>query len=191
MGHSILRLNRMAKDAILAYGIRSALAGQPQPEAMTELKTALEGQFSGPFPWQICIRSLEREVGLISRNWIKRSSAVVKVLLQNEHVEPYYFWMAGLCFFNWINQSNFKPFLTPRLAAWLRVGWKRILTAESFRLSSPRQTVPPIEEVLAIPVDDSSFIAKLILAASEAVSSPLTAAYRNSLKAMAEEASSP
>ena len=181
---------RMAKDAILAYGIRSALADQPQPEAMTELETALEGQFSGPFPGKPVFDHWN-EKSALSAELDQTVVTIIKVLLKNEHVEPYYFWMAGLCFFNWINQSNFKPFLTPRLAAWLRVGWKRILTAESFRLSSPRQTVPPIEEVLAIPVDDSSFIAKLILAASEAVSSPLTAAYRNSLKAMAEEASSP
>ena len=181
---------RMAKDAILAYGIRSALAGQPQPEAMTELKTALEGQFSGPFPGK-SVFDHWNEKSALSAELDQTVVSIIKVLLQNEYVEPYYFWMAGLCFFNWINQSNFKPFLTPRLAAWLRTGWKRILSAETFRLSSPRQTVPLIEEVLAIPVDDSSFIAKLILAASEAVRSPLTAAYRNSLKAMAEEVSSP
>ena len=177
-----------AKDAILAYGIRSALADPP--EAMTELETALEGRFTGPFPGKSVFDHWNEKSALPSK-LDQTVVTVVKVLLQNEHVEPYYFWMAGLCFFNWINQSNFKPFLTPRLAAWLRVGWKRILTAEAFRLSSPRQTMPPIEEVLAIPADDSSFIAKLILAASEAVKSPLTAAYRNSLKAMAEETSSP
>ena len=181
---------RMAKDAILAYGIRSALADQPQPEAMTELETALEGQFSGPFPGKPVFDHWN-EKSALSAELDQTVVSIIKVLLQNEYVEPYYFWMAGLCFFNWINQSNFKPFLTPRLAAWLRTGWKRILSAETFRLSSPRQTVPLIEEVLAIPVDDSSFIAKLILAASEAVRSPLTAAYRNSLKAMAEEVSSP
>ena len=179
-----------AKDAILAYGIRSALAGQPQPKAMTELETALEGQFSGPFPGKSVFDHWNEKSALPAKLDQTVVSAI-KVLLQNDHIEPDVFWMAGLCFFNWINQSSFKPFLTPRLAAWLRVGWKRRLTAEAFRLSSPRQTVPPIEEVLAIPVDDSSFIAKLILAASEAVRSPLTAAYRNSLKAMAEEASSP
>ena len=181
-------VEQAAKDALLAYGICSALAAQPQ--AMTKLKDTLDSLFSGPFPGQ-SVFDHGNEASASPGGPDQTVVAIIQVLLQNKHVEPRAFWSAGLCFFGWINQSNFKPFLTPRLAAWLRTGWKRILSAERFRLSSPRQTVPPIEKVLAIPVDDRSFIAKLILAASEAVSSPLTAAYRNSLRAMAEEASSP
>lgn len=179
---------RMAKDAILAYGICSALADRP--EAMTELETALESRFAGPFPGK-SVFDHWNEKGALSPELDQTVVTIINALLQNEHVEPYVFWMAGLRFFEWINQSNFKPFLTPRLAAWLRAGWKRILTAEAFRLSSPRRTVPPIEEVLTIPADDSSFIAKLILASAEAVEAPLIPAYRASLKALAEEASSP
>ena len=181
-------VEQAAKDALLAYGICSALAAQPQ--AMTELKDTLDSLFSGPFPGQ-SVFDHGNEASASPGGLDQTVVAIIQVLLQNKHVEPRAFWSAGLRFFEWINQSNFKPFLTPRLAAWLRTGWKRILSAERFRLSSPRQTVPPIEKVLAIPVDDRSFIAKLILAASEAVNSPLTAAYRNSLRAMAEEASSP
>ena len=182
------KTEQVAKDAILAYGINSVLADHP--EAMTELSTALENRFSDPFPGKPVFDYWNEK----SASLAKLDQAVVtiiKALLQNEHIEPSDFWKTGQWFFAWINQSNVKPFLTPRLAAWLRAGWKRILTAETFRLSSPRQTVPLIEEVLAIPANDSSFIAKLILATSEAVSSPLTAAYRNSLKALAEETSSP
>ena len=155
-----------------------------------ELEAALEDQFSGTFPGKPVFDHWNEKAVLLAQLDQTVVSAI-KVLLQNDHIEPYASWMAGLCFFQWINQSNFKPFLTPRLAAWLRAGWKHILTAEAFRLSSPRQTVPPIEEVLAIPADDSSFIAKLILVASEAVSFPLPAAYRAILQAMAEETSSP
>ena len=157
---------------------------------MTELKTVLEGQFPGPFPGKPVFDHWN-EKGASLAKLDQTVVTAVKVLLQNEHVEPYAFWMVGLRFFAWTNQSNFKPSLTPRLAAWLRAGWKRILTAEAFRLSSPRRTVPLIEEVLTIPADDSSFIAKLILASAEAVEAPLIPAYRASLKALAEETASP
>ena len=177
-----------AKSTILAYGIYSALAARPQ--ALTELEAELDSLFSGPFPGQSVFDHWNEKSDL-SAEPDQTVITIIKVLLQNDHVEPYDFWVAGLRFFEWINQSNFKLFLMPRLAAWLRAGWERITTEETFRLSSPRQTVPLIEEVLGIAADDRSFIAKLILAASEAVRSPLTAAYRNSLKAMAEEASSP
>ena len=41
---------KVAKDAILAYGIRSALARRA--ESMMELETALNRQITGPFPGQ-------------------------------------------------------------------------------------------------------------------------------------------
>ena len=179
----------VAKDALLAYGIHSSLEDQPQPEAMTELKTALEGQFSGPFPGKpVFDHWKEKSASLTELD--QTVVSIIKALLRNEHVEPDAFWVAGLRFFEWINQSNFKPFLTSRLAAWLRDGWRRILTAEAFRLSSPRRTVPLIDEVLTIPADDRSFIAKLILATSEAVRASLGPAYRDFLKATAEESPS-
>jgi len=181
---------QVAKDAILAYGILSALADQPRPETMADLETVLESQFTGSFPGKPVFDHWNGKSALPAK-LDQTVISVIKVLLQNDHIEPYVFWMAGLCFFKWINQSDFKPFLTPRLAAWLRSGWKRILTAERFRLSSPRQTVPPIEDVLTIPADDSSFIAKLLLVASEAVGSPLSPAYREHLETIAEEAHSP
>ena len=177
-----------AKDAILAYGIRSALA--VQPEAMTELETALHGRFTGPFPGKpVFDHWNEKPASLAELD--QTVVTIIKALLQNEHLEPSHFWMAGLRVFEWINQSNFKLFLTLRLAAWLRAGWKRIVTAEAFRLSSPRQTVPSIEEVLTIAADDRSFIAKLLLATAEAVGSSLGQDYREHLEAIAEGTESP
>ena len=177
-----------AKNAILAYGIRSALA--VQPEAMTELKTALHGRFTGPFPGKPVFDHWNKKPASLAK-LDQTVVTIIKALLQNEYLEPSYFWMAGLRVFEWINQSNFELFLTLRLAAWLRAGWKRIVTAEAFRLSSPRQTVPSIEEVLTIATDDRSFVAKLLLATAEAVGSPLRLSYREHLEAIAEGTESP
>ena len=180
----------MAKRAILAYGICSALAAQPQAEAMTKLETALAGQFSGPFPGQAVFNHWN-EKSASSEEWDQKVVAIIKALLQNEHVGPHAFWGAGLRFFEWIDQSYFKPVLMPRLAAWQRAGWERIVTGEKFHLSSPYRTVPPIEEVLTITADNRSFVAKLLLAAAEAVGSPLGLSYREHLEAIAEGAESP
>ena len=182
---------QVAKDAILAYGINV----QPWQTSLSRrrwrsLKPPWRADSQARFPGKPVLDHWnEKPASLAELDRIVVT--IIKTLLQNEHLEPSYFWMAGLRVFEWINQSNFKLFLTLRLAAWLRAGWKRIVTEEVFRLSRPRQTVPSIEEVLTIAADDRSFIAKLLLATAEAVGSSLGQDYRESLEAIAEGIESP
>ena len=174
---------RVAKDAILAYGIRSALANRA--ESMIELETALNRQITGPFPGQFVFHP---------RNGMPDSFkeldrivlTIIKNLLRNEYMEPKDSWMAGARFFEWINNSDFKRMLTTHLAAWQKCGWRQILKTESFQLSRPWQTVPQIEEILTTSAEDQSFVAKLLLATSEAVDVSLNATYRDTLKTIAE-----
>ena len=176
---------RVAKDAILAYGIRSALARRV--ESMIELETALNRQITGSFPGQFVFHP---------RNGMPDSFkeldrivlTIIKNLLRNEYIEPKDFWMAGARFFEWINNSDFKRMLTTNLAAWQKCGWRKILKTESFQLSRPRQTVPQIEEILAESADDQTFVPKLLLATSEALGVSLSAADRDTLQTMAEAA---
>ena len=176
---------QVAKDAILAYGIRCALARRA--ESMTELETALNRYITGPFPGQFVFHH---------RNGMPDSFSeldrivltIIKTLLRNEYTEPKDFWMAGARFFEWINHSDFKPLLMVHLAAWQKCGWRQILKTESFQLSRPRQTVPQIEEILTKSTDDQTFVAKLLLATSEALGVPLSVAYRDSLQTIATEA---
>ena len=179
---------KVAKDAILAFGIRSALARRA--ESMIELETALNRQITGPFPGQFVFHP---------RNGMPDSFneldhivlTIIKKLLRHEYIEPKDFWMAGARLFEWINNSDFKRILTTHLAAWQKCGWRQILKTESFQLSRPRQTVPQIEEILAGSTDDQTFVPKLLLATSEAVDVSLSAAYRDALKTMAEATESP
>lgn len=174
-----------AIDAILAYGIRAAL--ENRREAMTELETALSKRFAGDIPGQVVFDHWNGKPTSLAQ--LPRIVLyIIKAILMNGHIEPRGFFMASLRIFEHINQSNFKPLLTPHVAGWLRAGWKRITTTESFRLSRPRETIPAIEAVLRTPADDQHFVAELLLATSEAVGSRLDAAYRDSLRAMAEEA---
>jgi len=179
---------RVAKDAILAYVIRSTFASRTG--SIKELETALNNQFMGPHPGQFVFYRRNGKPDLL--NELDRIVlAIIKNLLRREYVEPKEFWIAGLRFFEWINHSDFKRVLTAHLAKWQRIGWRRILETESFRLSSPRQTVPQIKEFLTKSAEDHSFVAKLLLATSKAVDVSLSEAYRETLKTMAEPVESP
>ena len=79
---------RVAKDAILAYGIRSTLADQS--EAMTELETALDSRITGPFPGKPVFDHWKEKQALLAK-LDPTVVTVIKALLRNEHVRPYNF----------------------------------------------------------------------------------------------------
>jgi len=175
-----------ATEAILAFGIRAGLAGQP--DAMLELKDALDDEFAGDLPGKVVFDHLEgnqtASLTLLDQTVIY----MIKILLRKDYVTPSKFWVAGLRLFEKINQSPFRHLLTPYLADWQRAGWKRITISEKFQLARPLQTIPVIEDVLAMPANNYSFVAKLLLVTAEAVSASLASGYRDTLRAMAEEA---
>ena len=131
-----LRVEQMAKDAVIAYGIISALTGQH--DALTQLEGAMRSQLTSPFPGKPVFDHWNGEASLpagLDRIVVD----IIKACLRNEHLKPDEFWMAGFCIFEWSNRSNFKLLLAKQIAAWLRSGWKRISTHELFRVF---QTAP-------------------------------------------------
>ena len=176
-------IEQPARDAILAYSIHSVLANLPG--AMEELETALRNRFIGPFPGKSQFDDLHSGAKLQGESDMTAEN-IIGSIIRNDHLAPDRFWLAGLRLFEWIRQSRFRDILASKLAAWQRSGWTRILTNERFNLVRPMQTVPPIEDMLTISADDRSFIAKLLLATSDAVGSSLAAEYRITLVAIAE-----
>ena len=174
-----------AKDAILAYSLNAVFTNHP--EAVMELKTALESQFAGSFPGKLVFEENQASSDQLDQVVAK----ITGELFRSDHVVPEKFWLAGLRLLEWVNISRFKHILAPGLAAWQRSGWKQILTEESFRLHAPQITIPAIEEVLKIPTDDQSFVASLLLATSQAVGTRLDPKYRDTLKTMASGTESP
>ena len=132
-----------ADEAIIAYGIRSAIA--ERPAAMTDLEAAMDSRLTVPYPGKRVFDNWN-ERGVSLRTWDQIVVTVIKAVLRNDAPQPDDFWVVGLRLFEWINQSRFASLLTARLASWLRSGWKRISTTQAFLLSRPRQTVPGIEE---------------------------------------------
>ena len=186
-GRSESVAEREAIAAIMAYGIHSAMMNQSA--AVTHLEAVMNERYAVPYPgkpifdqWNgrpVVLDDLDQTVVTLA-----------KAVLRDGLRRPDDFWLAGLRFFEWSNRSQLGRLLTAGLAAWLRSGWKRIATTQSFLLSRPRQTVPAIEEVMKIPANDRSFVAKLILVTSDAVGPGVGPSYRDSLAAMAKESES-
>ena len=191
MGHderSESDAERAAIDAIMAYGIQSVMMNQSV--AVTHLEAVMNQRYTVPYPGKPVLDKWDGKP--VSLDELDQTVVTLsKAVLHDGLRRPDDFWVAGLRFFEWSNQSQFGRFLMAGLAAWLRSGWKRIATTQSFLLSRPRHTVPAIKEVLKIPADDRSFVAKLILVTSEAVGPGVEPSYRDSLTAMAEESESP
>jgi hypothetical protein len=168
-----------AVDAIIAFGMCAVYAGRNSHMRglQSELRNAYGESYPGNTLFAVENTSLPSLNGAVG--------AMLRWLDEPQHIEPRNFWTIGLRFFEYINQSNFRTELEPLLAEWLRGGWIRIARDEAFRLTLPIQTVPPINSVLTNPNNDREFIAALLLAASEAVRSPLSKAYVASLQEMA------
>jgi hypothetical protein len=173
---------RTAADAILAFGMCAAFAGRNGK--LRELQSALRTTFGKSHLG----RSLFAPEGSVSPELNRIILGMLQRLDEPRHIEPRVFWMIGLRFFEQIGQSGFRVELEPLLARWFRAGWTRIARYETFRLTRPAQTVPPISAVLANPDNNRSFLAALLLVASEAVGSPLSEEYSEKLRVVAREA---
>ena len=173
-----------ARDALLAFGICSAIARQA--EAVTELARILYERFPTGFPGRTVLDQWSGQQTTLSE-FDKATVAIIGALLRGGHIVPDLYWTSGVCFSVSIRDSRFKDLLADRLAAWQRREWQRIVATESFRLARPQQTVPAIEEALIVSTDDRGFVAKLLLVTADAVDTSRVPGYREILRPMANE----
>ena len=174
-------VEQVARDAVLGYGIHTIMVGQPT--AISELEVALVEFFGNSFPgksvfdyWSDGLLSLTEQDQAVAE--------IIKNYLRNSHFAPRDFYLTGLRFFEWINQSRFRDSLIPLLAIWQRSGWDRILKQGRFQIYNPSITVPPVAECLKDSGNDSSFVAELLLVSSDAAGVRLSSVYRSNLIAM-------
>ena len=155
-------------------------------EAMTDLEEAMVdreayfGEVIFHF-WKSEDAPLEAPLGELDREVLR----LIKVQLSGVHVPPDGFLTAGFRFFERINNSHFRRLLTERLAMWQKSGWERIVAQETFALKNPGVTVAEIRTVLGSSARAQVFVARLILAAEQAVESNFTASYRRGLEELA------
>ena len=176
---------RVSSEAIIAFIIFAAM--QERRDSVRDLEKEMDGRFEQEFPGRVLfdmsngasdvVGELEREVTVNAHR-----------VIHNEYVGPREQWLAGLRFFEWTNQSTFfMDVLTWGLAAWMRSRWTKIVDKETFRLSAPRRTVPPIRMILEAGENDTSFVARMLLAGAEAVGILLGVDYRKQLEGLADK----
>jgi hypothetical protein len=168
----------LAADALLAFGMASALRATPDPAI--EIQKGLTDVIGQDYPGKAIVDKWRgADVPLAGLD--DAVSAAITILRSDEYLTPRRLWEVGLRFFEKIRQSNFRQLLAPLLATWLREKWKAIVANETFRLSRPLQTVPAIEISLTTSENNEAFIASLLLVTAEAVGSPLAAEYEKLL----------
>ena len=178
-------IREVATGPLLSFAIVSIT--KERKESISELHEALIQEVSGSFPGQLVFDQLQGRDGLEGELARIVADTIAKYL-KDDLLNPNEFWIAGLRFFEWANQSLFKDILVPHLAAWQRKGWQRLTQKERFRLSTPNLSVPKIEYVLNVPEDNERFLASLILATADAVGSSLGREYREMLADIAGDA---
>ena len=174
-------VEQVARGAILGYGIHTVMVGQST--AILELEIALVGYFGNSFPgksvfdyWSDGILSLTGHDQAVAE--------IINYYLRNGHFAPREFYLAGLRFFQWVNQSRFRDSLIPLLAIWQSSGWDRILKQGRSQIYNPSTTVPPVAECLKDSGNDRSFVAELLLVSSYAAGVRLSSVDRSNLIAI-------
>lgn len=166
---------RSAHHAILAYIVRSLLAGGPS--AVGQLRDVLRQELGSSHPG---IQMLDNwdTASLGTDDLDGEVSALLRHCLTSRHPPPNLVFRAGLRLMTWIDQSPFKSALMPLLKPWLKEQWRRILRTQRFLLYSPGTTTPPIEEMLRSELGGQRFAASVTLAAAPAVQARLSPALR-------------
>lgn len=182
-GSKITQIEPIATDAVLAFCTSAALLGKPS--AIDTLEGALVTKFGKDFLGShvfACFLSSNTSKPADLNQTIAKFIAILRT---GSHIEPRNIWEIGLRFYEKAGQSNFKRILVPRIAAWLRNEWTRIIKQESFRLANPIRTVPAIEATLSQIGNNEGFLARLVLETSDAVNVNLSADYRSHLMSVA------
>jgi hypothetical protein len=182
-GAEIAQIKPIATDAVLAFCACAVLLGKGKKIDLLEgaLVEKLGQDFLGSHVFAYC-RNSDASTHADLDQTVARSIALLRT---GAHIEPRSIWGIGLRLYEKSRHSNFKKILVPRIAAWLRDEWTRIIKQESFRLDNPIRIVPVIEKALSRIDNDEVFLARLLLDASHAVNVNLSADYRSHLASIA------
>lgn len=175
-------MRAIAEDAVLAFSIASILEGRHIE--FTALEANLIAQLGKTFPGAAlfaCWRGAASSA--IDLNQV--IATILLLLQKGEYIEPKQIWIIGLRLFEKGRKSNFRSFLVPAIAKWMRSQWTRIITDERFRLRWPMTAVPAIETALANKTNDPRFIAALCLGCEDSVAGSLNSSYREELRGLA------
>ena len=173
-------VEQFAREAVLGFGMYSLM--KDQSASIVELEKSLTNHFGKNHPGKSVYDYLNNGLSLTDRD--QAVVEIIKRFLQIAQMPLRDFYLAGLYFFVWIDNSvMFRDSLILSLAHWQRSGWERILQQEKFQISDPFVSVPPIVECLEGSENDRSFVAELLIASSYASGVRLSSSYSDYLLA--------
>jgi hypothetical protein len=160
-------LYALANDATYAFAI--AAACRQAPEAISDLHSHLKATFDSLSAVASLARSLTTLELPPASSFDDALMDALRRFTDDSVQAPRAHFLAGVRFFQYAVQSQFKGQLVPTIAAWQRGAWKKIVDTERFLLTRPQQTVPAINDVLSTVGQDQRMLARLLIAASGAV----------------------
>ena len=170
---------RLAQQAILAYGIRSLL--ESRIGAIEELRVVLRQELGESHLGSSLFDRLDA-ASADGKDLESELTSILGRFVTSEHPSPGLIFRSGIRLLAWITESHFKSFLIQHLKLWLMAHWARILQTQRFLLHSPQTTIPPIVEVLQSGLEGERFAAQLTLVAEAAVGGRLGATLRQDLE---------
>ena len=154
-----------ARHAILAYGIKSLVIGEPL--GILRLRDVLEAELSYDYPGKSLFNDWER---LDSDDLDSKIAEVLHNRTNKKSPPPRQLWIDGYLLFHWCAQSHFRKALFPYLAIWLKDQWSLVVQHQRFRLIKPSITGAAISLMLQEQYsDDQQFMQMLIAATAGAV----------------------
>jgi hypothetical protein len=178
-------LVRAGKNIVLAFEVIATMRGKRS--ALENLGKELKATFGEVFPGETLLDAGNPTPAALDElgSWVL---AALRAVAMGGHMPPHQVWMIALRILEQAELSVFRNEMIEALAGWLRAEMTRIIEHETFRLSRPLSTVPPIREVLAQATSARRFVVLLILASDEAVGGNLGEAYREKLRGIAADA---
>jgi len=116
----------------------------------------------------------------------RRLVAAIKLSVSTE-LSPSKLFYAHITVFDFFNNSSWRGLIEKEFEHEVVQTWSDIVTTESFSLLSPRLTIPAIQEACTVPQQGLNKVAKVLLAALDAVSLEVPAETRASLRKLAME----
>ncbi len=169
-----------AEDALLAFGIMAAVAGQPEPLASL---CARAGEIQGGYAGREILDTIAS--GETSEKNLPPYVAVqIHHVIHNKHLTPDELFVAGVRFVQWAKKSSLQKVLGPAIAKWAREHWGHVIEQQTFNLRNPATSVPPIRDALASTESGLKFLGKLFVAAEPAMRTKFDNVFREFLLAL-------
>jgi len=168
-------VERVAKDAAVAFGMTAALKGDSG--AVKAVEAVLEKRLGSGFPGSSSLQSFstpDENPATLDDHVAQAGGKMLRGDLPPPPMRAKEYWNSGLRFFERARGSNFVHEIMYPLAKWHRERGAEILDKGVAFLAHIEDSVPVLREALDDPRNDQAFIANFLLKLTPAVDMELT-----------------